>query len=70
LHDVFPIHDKGELSFPEVGISSGNQALTRCAFLGANPGGITSYLPMIHPESFFALSQTYRGQRYGQLGWL
>src|SRR6266436_3437758 len=37
----------------EVGIASGNQALTRCAFVGTNPtdDSITSGLPVIQTRS-------------------
>jgi hypothetical protein len=46
--------------FVQVGISSGNQALTRCAFIGTNPTGelITSGLPVNRPEQWICW-QTY-----------
>src|SRR6267378_4337816 len=48
--------DAGSIKPREVGISSGNQVLTRCAFVGTNPTGelITSGLPVIRriPQMF------------------
>src|SRR5271167_1154415 len=51
--------------YREVGISSGNQALTRCAFFGSNPTdeSITSGLPVTRSQSAkrqyaFGLSST------------
>jgi len=47
----------------KVGISSGNQALTRCAFLGTNPKGglITSGLPVTRHLRLGALDEGFSG---------
>src|SRR6266850_1898872 len=46
----------------EVGISSGNQTLTRCAFLDTNPTGelMTSGLPVTRTESHTATDDPVR----------
>ena len=54
----------------KVGISSGNQALKRCAFIGTNPTGelITSGLLVTREEQQRALLTAYTDNRFCTMG--